>query len=146
MDTLLHIYEVIINQPAETWTTIGTYLSGSTIVVVILQFIKVKIIKKPEDAKKLITFLLGVLAFAVTGADFALQNQALLQVQLAQSATIVLSGAVFIHRFAGSPAYKYLHQKLQAYSTFKLEVAEYRAAKTQVALPETPATPEQFNI
>lgn len=89
--------------PVSTWSTLGTYLAGSTIVATILQIIKHRF--SFADAKKFVTFMLGVLSFVVVLADWILSAASTNPSALGKNTAVVVGLAVFVHRFAVSPIY-----------------------------------------
>lgn len=88
---------------AHNWPTLLTLLglgSGTALVVQVI-----KKLGKLDEAKKTVIFLLGLVGYVFTYADWAIQyaNQNP-QLVIATHLGIVISVAVFVHRFAVSPA------------------------------------------
>lgn len=144
-----HIHQIIsyiANQPTATWTTIGSYLGGSTLVATLLQIIKHKL--NITEAKKLITFLLGLLSFLTVFADYILSSTTQNPTVLGRNTALVAGVAVFIHRFAVSPAYDKIVGGL---SSLISDASAYRAtvapqSTTAGLTPEVPATTETFSV
>lgn len=133
----MDIFSYIVNQPDSTWTTLGAYLGGSALVATILQVIKHSF--KIQDAKKLVTLLLGSLSLLVSLADLALSsgNNDQFAKTLGQHGAFIMAGAVIVHRFAVSPAYHYLTGTL---GSLVADANNYRAitAPQSVMNPNTP--------
>lgn len=89
--------------PTSTWSTLGTYLAGSTIVATLLQILKHRF--SFADAKKFVTFMLGLLSFIVVLADWILSAAVTNPSVLGRNTAVVVGVAVFVHRFAVSPVY-----------------------------------------
>lgn len=147
--TDLHIaYNYVINQPASTWTTVGSYVGGSAIVATVLQFFKKKF--NLDEARKLILFLAGFLSFLVAAANDYLQTTPQSPTTLVHTTLFLTAVATFVHCFAVSPTTEKLLPKFQAFFT---AVATVQAAKkplnttagTTSAVPE-PAEVETFKV
>lgn len=115
MNSVHEIINYITSQPLSTWTTLGSYLGGSTLVASVLQIVKHKF--KFADAEKLIVFMLGFFSFVAAFADFLIQNNPTLSALpwLGHATGLLMAGAVVVHRFAVSPAYYKLTAKLQTF-------------------------------
>lgn len=103
MNFINEVIDYFNSIPASTWSTLGTYLAGSTIVATVLQIIKHRF--SFADAKKFVTFMLGLLSLAVVLADWVITAAATNPTALGQDTAVVVGIAVFVHRFAVSPIY-----------------------------------------
>lgn len=126
-----HVQEVInyiANQPSSTWTTLASYLGGSTLVASVLQVAKHKL--NFAGASKLVVFALGFFSFLAAFADLMLQTNAINPLpQLGHVTGLLMAGAVVIHRFAVSPAYYMLSTKAQKFSKLLDEVDQEKKAQ-----------------
>lgn len=115
MNLVHQIINYITSQPPTTWTTLASYLGGSTAVASVLQIVKHKF--KFADAEKLIVFMLGFFSFIAAFADFLIQSNPTLSALpwLGHATGLLMAGAVVVHRFAVSPAYYKLTAKLQGF-------------------------------
>lgn len=115
MNFIHEVINYITSQPPTTWTTLASYLGGSTAVASVLQIVKHKF--KFADAEKLIVFALGFFSFLAAFADFLIQSNPTLSALpfLSHATGLLMAGAVVVHRFAVSPAYYKLATKLQKF-------------------------------
>lgn len=129
MNFVHEVINYITSQPPTTWTTLVSYLGGSTAVASVLQIVKHKF--KFADAEKLIIFMLGFFSFLAAFADFLIQNNPTLSALpwLGHATGLLMAGAVVVHRFAVSPAYSKLATKLQGFDKLLKE------AETEQQLP-----------
>lgn len=102
IQALIAAYGALGPLVAHNWPTILTLLglgSGTALVVQII-----KKLGKLDEAKKTVIFLLGLVGYVVTYADWVVQyaNQNP-QLVIATHLGVVISVAVFVHRFAVSP-------------------------------------------
>lgn len=97
------IIHYLTSQPSSTYTTLFSFLGGSTLVATVLQLVKHKL--NIAEAKSLVTFLLGMFSFVAAFADYILSATSQNPTALGKNTAILIAGAVFIHRFAVSPAY-----------------------------------------
>lgn len=142
MDTMQNFVNVIINQPTSTWTTLGAYLGGSTIVATVLQLVKHKF--SITDRKKLVTFLLGAFSFLAALGDFVISTANQSPKALGSHTAIILGGAVLVHRFMVSPVY---HKVVVSLKSLVDDAKAYRAATTPPAeVSEASAEPQQFQV
>lgn len=134
MNLVHEIINYISNQPTSTWTTLASYLGGSTLVASILQVAKHKL--NFADAEKLIVFVLGFFSFLAAFADFLIQSNPALSALpfLGRTSGLIMAGAVIVHRFAVSPAYYKLASKAQNFESLLKE-----AEKEQKDVPNLPA-------
>lgn len=128
----------ILNQPSSTYTTILSYLGGSTAVAAVLQVVKHKL--NIAEAKKLVTFLLALFSFIAAFADYILQTTAQNPLALGRNTGYIIAGAVFVHRFVVSPSYDKLVNGLGG---LVKDAATYRAsiAPQSTTAGENPAEP-----
>lgn len=145
MEFIHEAYQYIVNQPASTWTTLGAYLAGSTVVASLLQVVKHKL--NFADAKKLLVFAMGFLSFLVAFADFLLQTNAVNPLPTIGHMTgLIMAGAVVVHRFAVSPLYYSLSQKIANFSKFLDDVAAMQAQKKAPAGSTAAQLPDEANL
>lgn len=145
----MHFVHEVINyltsQPTSTWTTVGSYLAGSTLVASLLQIVKHKL--NITEAKKLVTFLLGFFSFLAAFADFLLQANASNPLPtLGHTTAYLLAGAVVVHRYAVSPAYYKLGVQFKKFSGFLDEVSQYQADKKNVAAVATTQVNQELDV
>jgi hypothetical protein len=130
------VLDYLFNNPG---TLIAALCTG-TGVSIVLQLIKH--FGKFDEAKKLIMILLGVLSVGATLADqawiFTGQNTALLNMR---DLGWVITAAVFMHRFAVSPAYYGALKGLSFYNNLLTDASAYRTEKAQLAAAAAPASP-----
>lgn len=140
MNFVHEVINYLANQPTSTWTTLGAYLGGSTLVASLLQVIKHKF--KFADAEKLIVFMLGFFSFLAAFADFLIQSNPSLSALpwLGHATGLLMAGAVVVHRFAVSPAYYKLATKLQRFEKV-LKEAEAEETNPPVVPSPTPPAP-----
>lgn len=145
MDTLHQIFNYLNNLPASDWTTLLSYLGGSTVVASILQVLKHKL--NFAEAQKLIVVLLGVFSFLASFADFLIQSNPNLSALpwLGKTTALLMAGAVVVHRFAVSPAYYKLNLKLSNLGKLLKEVEGEQAAAKAPTLPSE-ANLQQFQV
>lgn len=125
--------QVINALTSPTASTVYAYLGGSTLVAAVVQLVKHKFIDNPGEAKKLITFLLGFFSFIAAFADFIVQTTAQNPLALGRNTAFIVSGAVFIHRFAVSPVYSKIVLGL---TSLVADATAYRVERA--ATPEVP--------
>lgn len=135
MNLVHEIINYITSQPPTTWTTLISYLGGSTLVASVLQVVKHKF--KFADAEKLIVFMLGFFSFLAAFADFLIQSNPSLSAlpYLGHATGLIMAGAVVVHRFAVSPAYYKLASKAQNFESLLKE-----AEKEQTNEPNLPTS------
>lgn len=142
MDTIQDFINGIITTPASTWTTIGAYIGGSTLVATVLQLIKHKF--SIVDRKKLVTFLLGVLSFVAALAELIISTTSQNPAILGQHTAMIAGIAVFVHRFMISPVY---HKIVMTLNSLIEDAQAYRASIAPAAVTsETPVEPQQFQV
>lgn len=144
MQFVHEVINYIGSQPASTWSTLGAYLAGSTVVASALQVVKHKF--KFADAKKLIVFVMGFFSFLVAFADLLLQaNLTHPLPQLGHVTGLLMAGAMVVHRFAVSPAYYAITAKAQRIGKLLDEVEQ---ENTNLPLPAVAlnALPEEANL
>jgi hypothetical protein len=134
MHLLNEVINYVSNLPPSTWTTLVSYLGGSTLVASVLQVLKHKF--KFADAEKLIVFALGFFSFIAAFADFLLQSNPTLSALpwLGHATGLLMAGAVVVHRFAVSPAYYSLTARLQGFDKL-LKEAEKEDLPAAGAIP-----------
>lgn len=140
------IINFVVNQPTSTWTTVLSFLGGSTIVASLLQVIKHKL--NISEAKTLVTFLMGVMSFLVAFANYIMQSSAQNPTVLGQHTAFIVAGAVFIHRFAVSPIYTKvvggLTSLIKDAGTYRASVAPL--STTAGEAPAAPASVQTFEV
>lgn len=142
MDTIQNIINHFNAIPASTWSTIGAYLGGSTLVATVLQLIKHKF--SIADRKKLVTLLLGALSFIAALADLVISTTSQNPAVLGQHTAMIAGIAVFIHRFMVSPVY---HKVVVSVQNLLSDAQAYRATISPPAVSEeTPVEPQQFSV
>lgn len=145
MDTLHQVFNYLSNLPASDWTTLLSYLGGSTVVASVLQILKHKL--NFANMEKLIVFMLGFFSFLASFADFIIQSNPNLSALpwLGKTTALLMAGAVVVHRFAVSPAYYKLNLKLSNLGKLLKEVEGEQAATKAPTLPSE-ANLAQFEI
>lgn len=142
MDTVHEVVSFFTNQPVSTYTTILSYLGGSTLVASILQVVKHKF--SLQEAKSLVTFLLGLFSFVAAFADYIISATSQNPTALGRNTAAIVAGAVFIHRFAVGPLYTKLVVNL---TNLVKDANAYRASVAQVAAPaETQIQVQEFQV
>lgn len=134
MNSVHEVVTYIINQPPTTWTTLLSFLGGSTLVASVLQVVKHKF--NFAEAEKFVVFVLGFFSFLAAFADFLIQSNPTLSALpwLGHTTTMLVGGAVIVHRFVVSPVYYKLNTKLQGFEKL-LEEAETEQKLPVAALP-----------
>lgn len=134
MHFIHEVINYISNQPTSTWTTLASYLGGSTIVASVLQIAKHKL--NFANAEKLIVFALGFFSFLAAFADFLIQSNPTLSALpfIGHATGLLMAGAVVVHRFAVSPAYYSLSLRLKGFDKLLKE-----AEKEQLPAMAIPA-------
>lgn len=136
MNLIHEVVNYFTNLPPSTWTTLGAYLGGSTLVASLLQIAKHKF--NFAEAQKFVTLALGFISFLVAFANFLLQTSAGNPLpQLGHTTGLLMAGAVVVHRFAVSPGYYKLVEKLKKFSDVLAEL-EAQQAVTKAALAPVP--------
>lgn len=147
---LVHeLINYLTNLPPSTWTTLASYLGGSTVVASILQIVKHKL--NFAEARNLIVLALGFFSFLAAFADFLIQaNPALSALPwLGHVTGLVMAGAVVIHRLAVSPVYYRLAAKLQTFNKLLKEVEVEQLVPAQVpdfVVKDVPILPDEANL
>jgi hypothetical protein len=145
MQTIHHLVNFIANQPPSTWTTVLSYLGGSTLVASLLQVVKHKL--SIADAKKLVTILLGTFSFVAAFADYLLSTTAQNPTSLGRNTAAIMAGAVLVHRFAVSPVY---NKVVLGLTGLLNDAAAYRASIAPVeplaATPEPSVETPTFQV
>jgi hypothetical protein len=122
------VLEFVKALPPDNIASILAVLGGSTVVASILQLIKHKF--GIQDAKELVTILLVILSTIASLADYIVQSGAANPDVLGKHTAFVLSGAVLIHRFAVSPAYAKIVEKLNL-----IKIGEFAVQNPQLVAP-----------
>lgn len=137
------IINYILNQPTSTYTTILSFLGGSTLVASLLQVIKHKL--NISEAKTLVTFLMGIMSFLVAFANYIMQSSTQNPTALGQHTAFIVAGAVFVHRFAVSPMYSKIVDGLGGLIK---DANTYRAtvAPQSTTAGEAPASVQTFEV
>ena len=136
MELIKAAIEYVVNQPLETWLTIAGYLGGSTVIAVILQFLKKRF---NIDSKKVVMGLLSSFTALASVADYLVTNNVGAPLpELAHTWAYLMALAVVIHRFAVSPLYARLSAAVQR---FLAKVDASQASKPSVAAPAVPVLP-----
>lgn len=144
MEFVHEVTNYINSLPASTWTTLGSYLAGSTLVATVLQVAKHKF--NFAGASKFVVFALGFLSFLAAFADLLLQANAVSPLpQLGHVTGLLMAGAVVVHRFAISPAYYSVTNKLKGFNTL-LKEAESEEATPSKVIPVNVDLPEEANL
>lgn len=139
MNLVHEVISYLVNQPASTWTTLGSYLAGSTLVAGLLQVVKHKF--NFADAQKLVTFMLGFFSFLAAFADYLLQANATNPLPtLGRTTGLLIGGAVLVHRYAVSPGYYKFIAQAGKFSNFLKDLQAFQASQ-KAAAPAAPATP-----
>lgn len=134
---LLGLWAIVPHDPVVLISLAGT----GTFVAIVLQL--VKHFGKLQEAKKTVTALLGLLSFL---GDQAANILNILPPNAAGQLGWVITFAVFMHRFAVSPAYYRLVKVLENFQRVFTDAKAYRAEitgqeKTAVTAADIP-TPE----
>lgn len=121
MNFVHEVINAIANQPTSTWTTLGAYLGGSTLVASLVQILKHKL--NFADAKKALVAVTGFISFLAAFANLVLSNSTQLSglqaiPWLGHVTLLLLGGATVIHRFLVSPGYYKLAAGLQKASNW----------------------------
>lgn len=137
------IINYLLNQPSSTYTTLLSFLGGSTLVATILQVLKHKL--NIAEAKSLVTFLLGFLSFLAAFANYILSATSQNPTALGKNTALIVAGAVFIHRFAVSPSY---NKVVVGLGNLVKDAQTYRAsvAPLSTTAGETPAAGTTFEV
>jgi hypothetical protein len=150
MNFVHELINYIANQPASTWTTLASYLGGSTVVASVLQVLKHKF--KFADARNLLVFALGFFSFIAAFADFLIQSNPTLSALpwLGHTTGLLMAGAVVVHRFAVSPAYYSLSLKLRGFEKLLKEAEKEQlpaAVIPEAVVNSVPtALPDEANL
>lgn len=147
MNFIHEVINYLANQPASTWTTLGSYLAGSTLVAGLLQILKHKL--NFADAKKVIVAATGLFSFLAAFADFLLQSNATNPLPTIGHMTgLLMAGAVVVHRFAVSPGYYKLVKQLNKFSIFLNQLSDFQKAQKDSAAtaPVDEANLSQFEV
>lgn len=145
------IINYLTNLPPSTWTSVLSFLAGSSVVALAVQLVKKKL--NLDEMKKLVIALASIFSYIAAAASYIISHATTSPLPtIAGNGTKLLALAVLIHRFAVSPAgtklasvnVNTIQPWLQAVSVTK---AEIKAAKAAESTPETPApAPEQFTV
>lgn len=137
------IVHYIQSVPSSTWTSLLSFLGGSTLVASLLQVVKHKL--NIAEAKSLVTFLLGLFSFLAAFANYILSATSQNPTVLGQHTAMIVAGAVFIHRFAVSPAY---NKGVVGLSNLVNDAHTYRAsvAPLSTTVGEAPEAATQFEV
>lgn len=150
MNLIHEVINYLTTLPASTWTTLASYLGGSTAVAGTLQVAKHKL--NFADADKLVVFALGFLSFIAAFVDVLLQSNATNPLpQLGHITAALIGGAVVVHRFFVSPAYYGIAAKLKKFDTLLKEVEtqeakDSAAAPAAVTQPAASTLPDESNL
>lgn len=137
------VINYLLNQPTSTYTTLLSFLGGSTLVATVLQLLKHKL--NIAEAKSLVTFLLGFLSFLAAFANYILSATSQNPTALGKNTALIIAGAVFVHRFAVSPTY---NKVVVGLGGLIKDAGTYRAsvAPLPTTAGETPDVAQQFEV
>lgn len=133
MEIITNTWHYLQSIPASTWSQIGAYLVASGVIASLLQVVKNRF---HIDEKKLITGLLALFSALASTADYLVTNNPAAPLpEIGSLWAYLIAGAVILHRFAVSPAYKALETWL---TNLMNKVSAYQITKKPAVAAEQP--------